>query len=167
MAANVGEFSNTRFGEFNAATHSMIPRETAHKAQYAVLTMCHLLEMSRGWFFGFFASEPARAQRAADRCNHDQAILPQIIQSFKASKRRYDLKRMHKDLIETGEVVSERRVARIIKETKVPPRLVKRRKPITTDRCPVGYRTAISRKGAITRWHPHQISWARIQLPGA
>ena len=33
-----------------------------------------------------------------------------------------------------GEVVSERRVARIMKENKLSPRLKKRRKPVTTDR---------------------------------
>jgi len=139
----------------------------AHKTQYAISRLCRLLEISLGWFYGFHASQPARELRFAEREARDQDLLSKIKDFFKASKKRYGSKRIHKDLIETGEIVSERRVARIMKENRVSPRLVKRRKPITTDRCPVGYRTAISRKGAITRWHPHQISWARIQLPGA
>ena len=36
-------------------------------------------------------------------------------------------------MIADGEIVSERRVARIMKEKMVSPRLKKRRKPVTTD----------------------------------
>ena len=33
---------------------------TARKAQYAVSTLCRLLETSRGWFYGFRASQAFR-----------------------------------------------------------------------------------------------------------
>jgi hypothetical protein len=38
---------------------------TAHKAQYAVSTFCRLLEISRGWFYGFLA---IRNFEKAGRC---------------------------------------------------------------------------------------------------
>ncbi len=106
---------------------------TAHQAQYAVSTLCRLLEISRGWFYGFLSSQPARDQRQAARQARDSALLPKIKAYFRVSKKRYGSKRIHQDLLADGETVSERRVARIMKENKVSPRLNKRRKPVTTD----------------------------------
>jgi len=87
---------------------------TAHKAQYAVSTLCRVLEISRGWFYGFLASQPARDQRRADRDAQDLELLPKIMNFFKASKKCYGSKRIHQDLMADGETVSERRVARIM-----------------------------------------------------
>ena len=56
---------------------------TAHKAQYAVSILCRLLEISRGWFYGLPASQPARDQRQANRDARDQALLPKIKTFFK------------------------------------------------------------------------------------
>ncbi|AGI68715.1 hypothetical protein OAN307_c31870 [Octadecabacter antarcticus 307] len=106
---------------------------TAHKAQYAVSILCRLLEISRGWFYGFPASQPARDQRQVNREARDQELLPKIKTFFKVSKKCYGSKRIHQDLLVDSEVVSERRVARIMKENKVSSLLRKRRKPITTD----------------------------------
>ncbi len=106
---------------------------TAHKAQYAVSMLCRVLAISRGWFYGFLASQPARDQCHADRKVRDLGLLPKINTFFKASRKCYDSKRIHQDLVNDGEVVLERRVARIMKENKVSPRLKKRREPVTTD----------------------------------
>ena len=59
--------------------------------------------------------------------------LPKIKIFFKASKKCYGSKRIHQDLLAEGDIVSERRVARVMKENKVSPLLRKRRKPVTTD----------------------------------
>ena len=48
---------------------------TARKAQYAVSTLCRLLEVSRGWFYGFRASQAARDQRQTDREHRDAELL--------------------------------------------------------------------------------------------
>ena len=106
---------------------------TAHKAQYAVSILCRILEISRGWFYGFTASQPARDQRQVGREARDHALLPKIKTFFKGSKECYGSKRIHRDFLAAGDVVSEQRVARIMKENKVSPLLRKRRKPITTD----------------------------------
>jgi putative transposase len=106
---------------------------TAHKAQYAVSTLCRVLQISRGWFYGLQASQPARELRKAARDARDLELLPKINTFFKASRKCYGSKRIHQDLAADGETVSERRVARIMKENKVSPRLKKRRKPVTTD----------------------------------
>jgi len=73
----------------------MIPRGAAHKAQYAVSILCRLLEISRGWFYGFPASQPARDQRQANREARDQELLPKIKTFFKVSKKCYGSKRIH------------------------------------------------------------------------
>ena len=106
---------------------------TAHKARYAVSTLCGVPGISRGWFYGFLASQPARDQRQADRDARDPELLPGIKTFFKAGRKCYGSKRIHQDPVADGETVSERRVARIMKENKVSPRLNKRRKPVTTD----------------------------------
>ncbi len=106
---------------------------TAHKARYAVSTLCRVLAISRGWFYGFLASQPARDQRQAGRDARDPELLPGIKTFFKAGRKCYGSKRIHQDPVADGETVSERRVARILKENKVSPRLNKRRKPVTTD----------------------------------
>jgi putative transposase len=122
--------------------HSFV---TAYKAQYAVSTLCRHLKMSRGWFYGFLASQPARDQRQVGREARDMELLPKIETFFRASKKCYGSKRIHplptgewnihreEDLLADGAVVSERRVARIMKENMVSPLLRKRRKPKTTD----------------------------------
>lgn len=106
---------------------------TARKAQYAVSTLCRLLDISRGWFYGFQASQAARGQRQTARDARDLELLAKIKIFFKASKKCYGSKRIHQDFLADGESVSERRVARIMKENKVSPLLRKHRKPITTD----------------------------------
>ena len=84
---------------------------TARKAQYAVSTLCRLLEVSRGWFYGFRASQAARDQRQTDRDIRDADLLAKIKSFFKASKKCYGSKRIHQDLLAEGNIVSERRVA--------------------------------------------------------
>lgn len=89
--------------------------------------------LCRGWFYGFLASQAARDQRQVDRNARDLELLPKIKTFFKASRKCYGSKRIHQDLVADGEAVSERRVARIMRENKVSPPLKKRRKPVTTD----------------------------------
>jgi len=86
-----------------------------------------------GWFYGFPASQPARDQRQAGREARDHALLPKIKAFFRVSKKCYGSKRIHQDLLAAGEVVSERRVARIMKETRCLRFFASVEKPITTD----------------------------------
>ena len=88
---------------------------TARKAQYAVSTLCRLLEVSRGWFYFFRASQAARDQRQTDRDIRDAELIAKIKTFFKASKKCYGSKRIHQDLLADGEIVSERLVARIMR----------------------------------------------------
>ena len=84
---------------------------------------------------GFMAFRAASPQGSGARSAGKLGIwnCPKIYAFFKASKGCYGSKRVHKDLVADGEVVSERRVARIMRENKISPRQKKRGKPITTD----------------------------------
>ncbi|MDP5216973.1 IS3 family transposase [Ruegeria sp. 2205SS24-7] len=67
------------------------------------------------------------------RDDRDADQLAKIKAAFSRSQKRYGSKRIHRDLIADGTHVSERRVARIMRENRVSARLHKRRKPRTTD----------------------------------
>ena len=105
----------------------------AHKTVYSIAHLCRLVGIARSWFYGFVQSQPARDQRQKLRDNREAELLPKIKAAFSQSKKRYGSKRVHQDLKADGEDVSERRVARIMRENNVSPRLHKRRKPRTTD----------------------------------
>lgn len=72
--------------------HSFV---TAHKAQYAVSTLCRHLKISRGWIYGFLTSQDARDQRLVIREARDLELLPKIRAFFKASGKCYGSKRIH------------------------------------------------------------------------
>ena len=62
------------------------------------------------------ASQAARDQHQTDRDIWDADLLAKIKSFFKASKKCYGSKRIHQDLLAEGDIVSERRVARVMKE---------------------------------------------------
>ncbi|WP_152612194.1 IS3 family transposase [Leisingera sp. ANG-S5] len=112
------------------AKHAFV---VAHKALYPISLLCCILGIGRSWFYGSTQSQPARNQRQKLRDDRDADLLAKIKAAFSRSKKRYGSKRIHRDLIADGIHVSERRVARIMRENRVSPRLHKRRKPRTTD----------------------------------
>jgi hypothetical protein len=105
----------------------------AHKTVYPIAQLCRIVGVARSWFYGFVQSQPARDQRHKLRTDRDAELLPKIKEAFSQSKKRYGSKRVHQDLKADGEDVSERRVARIMRENNASPRLCKRRNPRTTD----------------------------------
>ncbi len=105
----------------------------AHKTVYPIAQLCRIVGIARRRFYGFVQSQPARDQRQRQRAGRDSELLPKIKAAVSQSKKRYGSKRVHQDLKADGLHVSERRVARIMRENNVSPRLCKRRKPRTTD----------------------------------
>ena len=105
----------------------------AHKTVYPIAQLCRLVGIARSWLYSFVQSQPARDQRQKRRADRDAELLPKIKVAFSQSKKRYGSKRVYQNLKADGEEVSERRVARIMRENNVSPCLHKRRKPRTTD----------------------------------
>ena len=82
----------------------------AEKADFSVVDCCRALRVSRS---GFYASQQ---RPESPRAVRDRQLRVQIRASFGASRGRYGRPRVWKDLHEAGERVSEKRVARLMRE---------------------------------------------------
>ena len=80
-----------------------------HSDQFAVQTMCRLLEVSSSGYYEW------RFRPLSDRAIEDQRLLPLIRASYAASHGVYGYRRVHLDLVEMGEICGKHRVARIMK----------------------------------------------------
>lgn len=80
-----------------------------HSDQYAVKTMCRLLQVSSSGYYEW------RFRPLSDRAIEDQRLLPLIRASYAASHGVYGYRRVHLDLLEMGETCGKHRVARIMK----------------------------------------------------
>lgn len=95
--------------------------------QFPVLAMCRILGVSRS---GFYASSSKPASQRKQR--HTQLIV-KIKNSFEASEQNYGSPRVFKDLTATGEKVSRKTVAKLMKANAITPGKPRPFKPMTTD----------------------------------
>lgn len=81
---------------------------TAYRAQYPVPLMCRVLEVSRSAYYAAqHRPESAHAQR-------DRALIGHIQAVHQASRGRYGAPRVYQTLRQAGEVVSRKRIARLM-----------------------------------------------------
>jgi transposase InsO family protein len=73
--------------------------------------MCRVLDVSVSGFYAWSKREPS------ERSKKDQSLLVEIEKSYKASRRSYGSPRVFKDLKDLGRKVSEKRVARLMRES--------------------------------------------------
>lgn len=82
----------------------------ANQARYPVSLMCRLLAISKSGFYAWLdRPQGARAER-------DAQLLTQIKKIHAGSKRTYGMPRIHFELQEAGEIVSRKRVARLMRK---------------------------------------------------
>jgi len=81
----------------------------AHRHEYAVKTMCRLLDVTRSGYYAWL-KEPVSSQ-----AEEDARLLRLIRASFVASHGIYGAPRIFLDLREAGESCSKHRVARIMR----------------------------------------------------
>jgi transposase InsO family protein len=99
----------------------------AEKARHSVVLLCRCLRVTRSGFYAWLRRGlSARAQR-------DVQLKVKLRAFFAASKQRYGRPRLWKDLQEDGEAVSEKRVARLMRDEGIRG-WVKRRFKLTTVR---------------------------------
>ena len=80
-----------------------------HRQDYCVRTMCKLLNVSISGFYGSLHHTPGpQAKRRQD-------LALQIVDIHKSSRNTYGSPRVYEQLRESGEVVSEKTVAKIMK----------------------------------------------------
>jgi len=97
----------------------------AEKADYPVTVMCHVLEVSRSGYYAWRGWEPSTRQR------QDEVILEAIRESHARSNKAYGSPRITHDLRADGRRISEKRVARLMRENQIEGKR-KRRFRVTT-----------------------------------
>jgi transposase InsO family protein len=98
----------------------------AEKACYPIRILCRCLEVSRSGYYAWRGREPSA------RAHDDARLKVKIAASHSASQRTYGSPRILRDLRADGDLVSRKRVARLMRELEVEGRR-KRRYRATTD----------------------------------
>ena len=93
-------------------------QETHH--QYSVSRLCYLLEVSTSGYYDW-CDRPM-----SSRAIKNQQLLTKLRCFYQASFRIYGAPRLHKDLIDSGEQLSQNRVARLMKRAKIKAKTAKR-----------------------------------------
>ena len=87
--------------------------------------MCEALEVTRS---GYYAHKSGSSMF---RKNEDERLTTLIIESFEASRQNYGTQRIQRDLRELGETVSRRRIGRLMKQTGLVCKTIKKFKVTT------------------------------------
>ncbi len=98
-----------------------------HEQEFSVRRMCAMLRVSKSGFY-------AHRERAPCRRAHDDRALEQAIRRvFEEHRGLYGAPRVHAALRSLGVVVGRHRVARLMRENRITPRIRRRLKATTTD----------------------------------
>jgi len=100
-----------------------------HQADYAVATMCRLLDVSTSGYYAW------RSRGRSQRALSDASLIERISQIHAWSDGTYGAPRIHSELRDRGVRVSRKRVARLMKEAGLEG-VSRRRKAFTTRRDP-------------------------------
>ncbi len=100
-----------------------------NQAEFAVLTMCQVLDVSTSGYYGW------RGRELSNRSREDEELTGRIRKIHEGSRGIYGAPRVHAELVAEGQRISRKRVARLMKAAGLEG--VSRRKGIrTTVRCP-------------------------------
>lgn len=97
-----------------------------HQANYCIQTMCRVFKVSRSGFYAWAGRKPSA------RVQDDQALIAKIKQAHTASEGTYGAPRIKADLAAQGVNVSQKRVARLMRQEGLVG--VSRRKGVITTR---------------------------------
>ena len=93
-------------------------RETQY--QYPVIRLCDLLEVSTSGYYDW------RDRPMSSRVIKNQQLLAKLRCFYQASLRIYGEPRLHKDLLDSGEQLSQNRVARLMRQANIKAKTAKR-----------------------------------------
>jgi putative transposase len=83
------------------------------KANYPITVLCQVLQVSRSGYYAWRRWEPSARQQ------QDQVILEEIRESHQGSREVYGSPRITRDLRAAGRRISEKRVARLMRENRI------------------------------------------------
>jgi putative transposase len=83
---------------------------TTEKANYSVIILCRVMEVSRSGFYGWWGREPSRRELA------NQELKVRILSVFEASRATYGSPRIHIELAASGMLIGCNRMERLMRE---------------------------------------------------
>jgi putative transposase len=82
----------------------------SHQAEFSVRLMCRLLDVSVSGFYAYLK------RGLSKRAQLDSSLIVEIEKAHRQSRKTYGSPRIHRELRATGLMVSEKRVARLMRE---------------------------------------------------
>lgn len=111
---------------------------------FPVAVMCRVLRVSTSGFYGW------RAQPVSERKDRDAALRAKVHAAFDASRGRYGSPRVHADLRADGVIVSEKKVATVMREESLVARRKKRFRATTDSKHTVAIAPNIVERNFVT-----------------
>lgn len=81
----------------------------SHRSEFRIVAMCRVLRVQRSWFYAWL-KQPLSA-----RAKDNERLFQLIKECYLASGGSYGSPRIHKDLLELGDICGEKRVTRLMK----------------------------------------------------
>lgn len=91
--------------------------------QFSIKVMCRLFQVSRFSYYAFKSHQPSQ------RDQENKLLKKEIMISYLASSKRYGAPKIHKDLLEKGYQISEKRVQKLMTELNIPSIVRKKYRP--------------------------------------
>lgn len=99
----------------------------AHREEYRIRTMCRVLDVSCSGFYAWSKRPPSAIS------TQDQELRREIETVFSESRSTYGSPRVHAAMRRRGRACSRKRVARIMRDAGLVPRVRRRQGATTTD----------------------------------
>lgn len=93
--------------------------------QFSIKMMCNLFQVSRSSYYAFKSHQPSQ------RNQENKLLKKRIMISYLASSKRYGTPKIHKDLLEKGQQISEKRVQKLMTELNIRSIVRKKYRPVS------------------------------------
>lgn len=90
------------------------------RTQYSVSALCRVLDVSRSGYYDWRIRKPSVSERRR------RSLLTRIVSIYQANRQVYGSPRIHKELRESGEQVSENTVARLMRANGIQSKVTRR-----------------------------------------
>lgn len=102
----------------------------SHRDEYAVKAMCEYLGVSESGYYAWLKRKPS------PRMDQDSKLKETIVTTWKRFKHIYGAPRIYKELKAKGIAISQKRVARLMRELGIQGKMARRKRPRTTQSDP-------------------------------
>ena len=96
-----------------------------HNKEFCIEKMAKVFQVSRAGYYKFLRKSPGKREL------ENQRILKEIRKVYETSRKTYGSPRIHGELKKAGESCSKKRIARLMKQAKIQPKMRKHWKKTT------------------------------------